>query len=771
MNRHTCYRFAFLLAALLAWPRAYLSACDTWVARNDATRVAATLLAKNSDRTVFDCQPLFYYPAREWPAGSVIDLGRVTIPQSRKTYATIGSGPYWCWGYEEGMNEFGVAIGNEGIATRPLAELRETVMSGGSVEYGPTGMDLLRLGLERGKTAREALEVITSLLEAYGQFGSGLPTAGVEAAYDNSFLIADRKEAWILETAGRQWAARRITESVGSISNMIRITTRWDIASEQLRSHALEKQWYRETDGLFNFEEVYGSSTPAERLQTRRSRIRADRSCGLLRDHYGSITTATMAGIARDRGSTPAIDMDLTASSCVAEIPDDPDEIAVFWWAPSVPSSSCYVPFFIEAGGIPDILSRAGTRGRKIVRPSAAERDEFSGDSYWWLFRDLADLVNLDRDSRIRTVRNEFDALEETFRERVTAVKREAAARKKAGDDDAAAGLLAAFTRECVNSVILSVNELRDTFREQSVRVTQQLAPYLGSYTANFGMYRNTVFRIEEKNHLLTLIIPGSAELSFTYPDENGYWLEKMSGRVALTFSEDSSGQVTGMLLHQTTPFAKTAGPEEPLPEGVPDEVKDLPGTYELAMAGASYRVFIRDMVLVIDVGQGHVLGLTPPTGDGVWGFEGDNSAAVSFDRGEDGTVTVMNLHQSFPVHRGLSAAYAAEEIIAAGSVREGIEALQRWRDDPGYFIDETDINALGYRLLNAGNTAAAIEIFRFNVTVFPLSFNVYDSLGEAFMLAGNREEAIRNYRKSLELNPNNDGGRKMLEKLEGAGE
>jgi hypothetical protein len=96
--------------------------CDTWVALKDATAARRVLFAKNSDRTVFDCQPLFLHPRRAWPAGATIDLGRISIPQAAETNATLGSSPYWCWGYEEGMNEFGVVIGNEGVFTKPLLD-------------------------------------------------------------------------------------------------------------------------------------------------------------------------------------------------------------------------------------------------------------------------------------------------------------------------------------------------------------------------------------------------------------------------------------------------------------------------------------------------------------------------------------------------------------------------------------------------------------------------------------------------------------------------
>lgn len=184
--------FLLALVVALAWqsPRD-AGACDTWVALPDATAAGVTMLGKNSDRPMFDCQPLLPHPRRQWPAGSTVKLGRVTIPQVGETYATLGSSPYWCWGYEEGINEYGVAIGNEGIDTKVLLRESRAHMQGRGPQLGPTGMDLLRLGLERGKTAREVLEVITELVERYGQFGSGIPTQGVAGAYHNSYIIAD----------------------------------------------------------------------------------------------------------------------------------------------------------------------------------------------------------------------------------------------------------------------------------------------------------------------------------------------------------------------------------------------------------------------------------------------------------------------------------------------------------------------------------------------------------------------------------------------------
>lgn len=84
----------------------------------------------------------------------------------------------------------------------------------------------------------------------------------------------------------------------------------------------------------------------------------------------------------------------------------------------------------------------------------------------------------------------------------------------------------------------------------------------------------------------------------------------------------------------------------------------------------------------------------------------------------------------------------------------------------PGYNFDEDELNALGYQLLQAKKFRPAIRVFQLNVEAYPNSANAYDSLGEAYMDAGDKSQAIANYEKSLQLNPKNANGARMLEKL-----
>ena len=80
--------------------------------------------------------------------------------------------------------------------------------------------------------------------------------------------------------------------------------------------------------------------------------------------------------------------------------------------------------------------------------------------------------------------------------------------------------------------------------------------------------------------------------------------------------------------------------------------------------------------------------------------------------------------------------------------------------------VNEASVNNLGYSYFQSGRTGMAIAIFSFNVKQFPRSPNVYDSLGEALMKAGRIEESIRNYRKSIELDPTNENAKEMIKKM-----
>lgn len=85
-------------------------------------------------------------------------------------------------------------------------------------------------------------------------------------------------------------------------------------------------------------------------------------------------------------------------------------------------------------------------------------------------------------------------------------------------------------------------------------------------------------------------------------------------------------------------------------------------------------------------------------------------------------------------------------------------------QDSTKVYIEERDLNNLGYNLLKKNKNDDAITIFKMNVTLFPNSDNVYDSLGEAYLVSGDSLQAYNNYRRTLELNPENHQARKFVD-------
>lgn len=107
-------------------------------------------------------------------------------------------------------------------------------------------------------------------------------------------------------------------------------------------------------------------------------------------------------------------------------------------------------------------------------------------------------------------------------------------------------------------------------------------------------------------------------------------------------------------------------------------------------------------------------------------------------------------------------------EVCMEKNVQTAIEVYYDLKDEyeNKYNFKEGELNTLGYRLLQTGRTKDAIEIFKLNVEQFPKSSNVYDSLGEGYMNDGNTKLAIKNYEKSLKLNPDNENAKQMIERM-----
>lgn len=468
--------------------------CDTWVALRDTTSSKQVIFAKNSDRPMFDCQPLMHYTAQQWSKDSTIQLEYIEIPQVQQTYATLGSSPYWCWGYEEGINEHGVVIGNEAIFTRTFRQAAQAYRAGNTPDLGVLGMDLIRLALERSRNAAQAVEIIGQLVEQYGQFGSGVPAQPHDkGGYDNSFIVADSDEAWVIETVGKRWVAKQFTKGATSISNQPTIRQTWDAGSDDIESYAQQQGWWSQAVP-FDFAHAYIDDKTSRQV----SHIRVMRSRQLLAQRAGEITLPWMMRIARDHYEDTFLngaffdvaDPDFlsicmhvspsdftwgnTASSCVVTLPTSSDSLPVFWWTPCPPCNGCYIPFFVHGSQLPEIVSTAGTFGKRVSPPSETVPDEFAPDSYWWLFRKLLDTVKGDAvksvpglyQVRHPIVRERFDTLEAEFKAQVPDIITQAV-----DNGNVNPTILDNFTAACVERVIAEIQSLMNDFTDEVIAV------------------------------------------------------------------------------------------------------------------------------------------------------------------------------------------------------------------------------------------------------------------------------------------------------------
>lgn len=259
--------------------------CDTMVVVGMASADGVTLFAKNSDRDPREAHQVVRVPAAEHPPGATLRCTYIEVPQVARTFEVLLCKPFWIWGAEMGANEHGVVIGNEAVFTKIPYDKRP----------GLIGMDFLRLALERSRTARAALDVMTDLLATHGQGGNcGYPG---RLFYHNSFLIADPREAWVLETAGPHWAAERV-QDVRSISNCITIGDRWDLASPHLVDYAVERKWCRGRAD-FHFGRCYSDFIYTRFSDARR---RQCRTAELLGTRQGKVTVGDLMRVLRDHG-------------------------------------------------------------------------------------------------------------------------------------------------------------------------------------------------------------------------------------------------------------------------------------------------------------------------------------------------------------------------------------------------------------------------------------------------------------------------------------
>jgi dipeptidase len=302
-----------------------------------------------------------------------------------------------------GANEKGVVIGNEAVHAKSPPPTTDAL----------TGMDLIRLALERASSAAEALEVIAGLLRDHGQGGNCGHLK--PSHYNNSFLIADSAEAFVLETVARDWVAE-------SISDLCAISNRYSIAASPLR----------QSDGLDALMQNFGwdgASPPdvgeiirdPQREHISNAKARAQRAETLLRDRAGRLTAADFMRVLRDHDpatpDAPQICMHAhhetlpsqTTGSLVSSL--SPTHSVHWVTATAAPCISIFKPVLFGAS----------------VPTGPTPDDAYDEETLWWdherIHRTLDQGDGLDR--FVAEISPERDALEAKFAQRVEGALRQ----------------------------------------------------------------------------------------------------------------------------------------------------------------------------------------------------------------------------------------------------------------------------------------------------------------------------------------------------------
>ncbi len=332
--------------------------CDTLCIRHDG----GMWFAKNSDRNPREVQTFAWHAARA--AGPELHTQYVALADCDAA-AFAGSQPTWLWGCEHGVNEHGVAAGNEKIWTTDRPKSRPAAL---------LGMDIVRLVLERARTADEALEISTSLIETYGQGGSGEPFS--DEPYDSSFMFVDGNDGWIVETCNRSWAARPVGDGA-AISNRISLTTDWTRASADIAPDT-------------NFDTLRNPKVPTTiadgRLATTRACVARDDPslasiAATMRDHAGPLQVDDVAVCMH----CPSANAQTTASM-ITNISTDGSWHA--WVCLGNPCTGVYVPIF-----------------------PGATAPELADPAQWERFARLRDAVEREPE-QLASVRAELDEVE-----------------------------------------------------------------------------------------------------------------------------------------------------------------------------------------------------------------------------------------------------------------------------------------------------------------------------------------------------------------------
>jgi dipeptidase len=378
--------------------------CDTLVALPPATLGGGVLFAKSADCEANEANAVVRIPRRTHAPGEMVRITHLVIPQAPQTHELLLTKAFWTWGCEIGVNEFGLCMGEEAVFTTRMAEERDGII----------GPDLMRIGLERSRTCREAIDLMTRLLEEYGQGGSAELKGN--SHFDSSFLMADRSEAYVLETAGRQWAVRRVTDAA-SISNMLGIRRDWESCSAAEGAGRLD---WAASLALPGVPESLGAPQrqriTSEALARSRGKITARTVFDVMREHgsgYNPASAPVHSGVCLHAG--PQKDRWWQADGVmVADVKED--DILVWVTATSGNCVSLFKPVF-PGVEMPDI--------------GPVPTETFDPRSLWWKHELLHRRAMADFDRIVPEIRADFDRLEDEFLSEAPSVRTGSAAENR----------------------------------------------------------------------------------------------------------------------------------------------------------------------------------------------------------------------------------------------------------------------------------------------------------------------------------------------------
>lgn len=457
-----------------------MRSCTTMVALGPATENGATIFGKNSDRAINEAQPLCFYPAQDHPNNATVTCTYIKIPQVSHTYACIGSRPYLFYGFEHGVNEHGVMIGNEAVSGRELPERR----------WGLIGMDILRLALERADTAANAVEVMGWLLETYGTGGD--PAYRIPS-FNANYIVADAKEAYIFESCQRYWAAKKVSD-IGYISNCYSIEEDYTAIGKNVAKEVIEKGWagsgekiniaksFTRDDCLFGEAEGYLRYTRLIKLMRNRGLFTPKMMMNNLRDHYDgeeygkllySPASAKLPCICSHPGGVSGCASAASAVSVLKSNAPQPFRFT-YWGSMSPPCCSIFRPYF-NINWLPEDLQHAHAL--------------YDDKDQWWIFTELERYIALNYEKFAPAVIQRFQKLEDDFIE-------EAALLEKTFDGDV--NKLKAFSaRANTESLSLAkscLKEIKSAIRTSDI--DRMMLDYFVQSSAGCGMpYDNQLIK------------------------------------------------------------------------------------------------------------------------------------------------------------------------------------------------------------------------------------------------------------------------------------